>query len=205
VVVVSALGFALGVRRFVRGAWDWLVAFSKTRLGRVVLVALAVAVALLVAFQLGQRSGVEREKSDEAQRRAAAVKVVTKVTAEGRKISTDVSTRLERRKVEIRTVTQTLTKEVPVYVTVESDRACVVPDGFVRLHDAAAHGTAVPAAPGGSVEAASGVPLSAVAETMVTNYGVALEWREEALAWRTWYARQADLWSKHIKAPDSEP
>jgi hypothetical protein len=205
VVVVSALGLGLAVRAFIRGPWEWLVAFSKTRFGRLLLGGLLVALAIVVAFLLGQRSGVAREKGDEAKRRAAAVKVVTKVATEGRKISADVSTHLERRKVEIRTVTQTLTKEVPVYVTLESDRACVVPDGFVRLHDAAAHGSAVPAAPGGSVETASGVPLSAVAETMVANYGVALEWREEALAWRTWYARQADLWSKNIKTPDPEP
>ncbi|MFN4063429.1 MAG: hypothetical protein ACK4JA_04480, partial [Parazoarcus communis] len=31
-------------------------------------------------------------------------------------------------------------KEVPVYVTVEADAACVLPSGFVRLHDAAAAG-----------------------------------------------------------------
>jgi hypothetical protein len=200
---VSAL--ALAAWLLARGGWGWLARFSKTRLGRSVLFVLAVAVAVLVAYQLGQRSGVAREKSAEAERRAKAVKVVTKVVTEGRRITADVSAALERRKVEIRTVTQTLTKEVPVYVTVESDRACVVPDGFVRLHDAAAHGTAVPAAPGGPVEAPSGIPLSAVAETMVANYGVAFEWREEALAWRAWYARQADLWSKNIKAPPATP
>lgn len=190
---------------FVRGGLGWLTAFSKTRFGRALLIVVAMVIAIGLAFHLGQRSGVSREKAAEGKRRAAAFKVVKRVAVEGRKISTDVSTRLERRKAEIRTVTQTLIKEVPVYVTIESDRACVVPDGFVRLHDAAALGAAVPAAPGGSVAAPSGVPLSAVAETVAANYGVALEWREEALAWRTWYARQADLWNKTIKAPPETP
>lgn len=188
-----------------RGGWRWLASFSKSPAGRAALAVLAILVALAVGFHLGQRAGVDREKAAEAGRRAAAVKVVTRVTAEGQRITADVSTGLERRKVEIRTITQTLIKEVPVYVTAESDLACVVPVGFVRLHDAAAHGAAVPAAPGGPVEADSGVALSAVAETIAGNYGLAYEWREEALAWRTWYARQADLWSKTIKAPEPAP
>lgn len=190
-----AAGIALALR-----VGGWLKAAARSPAGRVVLVALAVVVAIGGAFLLGRHDGVARERAAETKRRTAAVKVVQHIAAEGARISADVGGELERRKVEIRTVTKTLTKEVPVYVTVKSDLACVVPDGFVRLHDAATHGAALSAAPGGLVEAPSGVPLSAVAETVVDNYGVGLEWREEALAWRKWYARQADLWNKNVKA-----
>lgn len=186
-------------------AGGWLKAFAQTRLGRLVLAALFIALLVGLACRLSYGAGVDHEKAAEAKRRAAAVKVVRRVATESRKISADVSHQLDTRKAEIRTVTQTLIKEVPVYVTAESDRACVVPVGFVSLHDAAAHGAAVPAAPGGPVEAASGVPLSAVAETVAANYGVAFEWRAEALAWRGWYARQADLWRKNIRPPDTGP
>lgn len=40
----------------------------------------------------------------------------------------------------IRTVYKIITKEVPVYVDKVADAACVVPDGFVLIHDAAASG-----------------------------------------------------------------
>ncbi|MFX7930435.1 hypothetical protein ABTK36_19965, partial [Acinetobacter baumannii] len=41
----------------------------------------------------------------------------------------------------IRLKGDTIIKEVPRYVPVQADAACVVPRGFVRLHDAAAAGT----------------------------------------------------------------
>ncbi|WP_395593039.1 hypothetical protein AB4P93_00180 (plasmid) [Pseudomonas sp. B26140] len=67
--------------------------------------------------------------------------------------------------------TQTLIKQVPVYVSEAADRACVVPAGFVRLHDAAAANLPAPG-PGGTADAdPSGVALSAVAAVTVENYG----------------------------------
>lgn len=44
----------------------------------------------------------------------------------------------------------TIIKQVPVYITPEADDQCAVPDGFVRVHDAAARGI--------SLDAASGTP-----------------------------------------------
>lgn len=70
----------------------------------------------------------------------------------------------------IRVKGDTVIKEVPRYVTVQADAACVVPRGFVRLHDAAAAG-AVPDPDTGDADAApSGVALSAVAGTVAANY-----------------------------------
>ncbi len=64
----------------------------------------------------------------------------------------------------------TIVKEVPVYVTANADAACTVPVGFVRLHDAAASGDALPGAAGDPDAPAVGVTLSAVAETLADNY-----------------------------------
>lgn len=70
----------------------------------------------------------------------------------------------------IRVKGDTVIKEVPRYVTVQADAACVVPRGFVRLHDAAAAG-AVPDPDTRDADAApSGVALSAVAGTVAANY-----------------------------------
>lgn len=72
---------------------------------------------------------------------------------------------------EIRTVTRTLIREVPVYVTPDADARCVVPAGFVRVHDAAAAGRPVPEPAGVADDAPSGLELSAVAAAVAENYG----------------------------------
>ncbi|HUO91856.1 MAG TPA: hypothetical protein VMU22_02995, partial [Rhizomicrobium sp.] len=66
----------------------------------------------------------------------------------------------------VRTVTRTILERVPIYVSPEADHACVVPNGFVRLFDAAAAGTdpaSLPGTAGESDGAASGIALSEVA------------------------------------------
>ncbi|KWA43001.1 hypothetical protein WT41_14800 [Burkholderia territorii] len=75
----------------------------------------------------------------------------------------------------------TIIKEVPVYVDREADRACVVPVGFVRVHDSAAAN--VPVGDPGSADAApSAVALSAVAATVAGNYTTCHENTEQLIA-----------------------
>jgi hypothetical protein len=77
----------------------------------------------------------------------------------------------------IRTVTQTIIREVPVYVSPETDARFPVPVGLVRVHDAAAAGDPLPEpssepddAPGNAE--ASTVTASQLALTLTENYGV---------------------------------
>lgn len=65
---------------------------------------------------------------------------------------------------------ETIIREVPRYVTVESDRRCIVPVGFARVHDAAADNSVLPAPAGDADAADSEVALSAVASTVAANY-----------------------------------
>ncbi|WP_419685786.1 hypothetical protein ACN22W_00980 [Burkholderia theae] len=75
----------------------------------------------------------------------------------------------------------TIIKKVPVYVDREADRACVVPVGFVRVHDGAVAN--VPVGDPGSADAApSGVALSAVAATVAGNYTTCHENAEQLIA-----------------------
>jgi hypothetical protein len=183
-----------------RAVWRFLK--SPPGLG---LLALAAAVLVLVlTYGAGIEAGVDREVAAQARREEAARKAVAKVEADGKAITADVEQQAEARKAEIRTITKTLIEKVPVYVTVEADRRVDVPVGFVRLHDQAASGlSGLPDATGLVVDAPSGVPLSAVAGTVVGNYGVAYQWREEALACRAWVAQQAALYNSTIKAAPS--
>ncbi|VWC54932.1 hypothetical protein BLA18110_00158 [Burkholderia lata] len=78
----------------------------------------------------------------------------------------------------------TIIQEVPVYVDREADRACVVPVGFVRVHDGAAAN--VPLGDPGNADAApSGVALSAVAATIADNYTTCHENAEQLIALQT--------------------
>lgn len=80
--------------------------------------------------------------------------------------------------------------EVPKYVPVEVNRACVINDGFGELHDAAA-ADRMPADPGKLAGNARQLNLATVATTVAANYGACHEWRHrlvEIIAW----ARKAE-------------
>ena len=85
----------------------------------------------------------------------------------------------------VRKVGETIIKEVPVYVPAQADAACVVPRGFVRLHDAAAQGV-VPEPAGYSDAAPAGVALSAVAGTVAENYTACRANAEQLSALQSW-------------------
>ncbi|KFG96061.1 signal peptide protein [Burkholderia paludis] len=72
-------------------------------------------------------------------------------------------------------------KEAPVYVDREADRACVVPVGFVRVHDAAVANLPV-GDPGDTDAAPSGIARSAVAATVAGNYTTCHENAEQLIA-----------------------
>lgn len=85
----------------------------------------------------------------------------------------------------VRLVTHTIIEKVPLYVTSKADAACIVPDGFVRLFDAAASG-AVPGPARESDDAASGVALSRVAELSVEHDGQYHAVAEQLTALQNW-------------------
>ena len=86
-------------------------------------------------------------------------------------LTTSIETAAAKAQGEIRWRTQTLIREVPVYVTPDADNRCIVPVGFVRVHDAAAASGPLPEPSSLADDAPSGVALSAVAATVAGNYG----------------------------------
>jgi hypothetical protein len=102
--------------------------------------------------------------------RAEAAATALRDQLKNAKAATVTVTQYVDRERVIRLKGDTIIKEVPRYVPVQADAACVVPRGFVRLHDAAAAGT-VPTPDTRDADAApSGVALSAVAGTVAANY-----------------------------------
>jgi hypothetical protein len=86
-----------------------------------------------------------------------------------------------------------IVKRIPVYVTAQADNRCIVPRGFVRLHDAAAAGTELPASAGSTADAPSGVALSAVARVVSGNYTACRATAERLIALQAWATQQAGV------------
>ena len=178
--------------------WLAISAFLKGPLARYLALGF-VAVALVLGFRSHWISaGVKQEQAAEAKRLASEVKKVAKREVKADAITETIKTDTIKARAQIEYRTKVLVKEVPVYVTPAADDRCILPVGFVRLHDAAASGGAagLPQAPGGPLDAPSGVPLSAAISTVIANYGAAYDWRAEAMSWRQWYVVQKAEWEK---------
>jgi hypothetical protein len=77
------------------------------------------------------------------------------------------------------------TREVPIYLSADADRRYPMPNGLVRLHDAAARGVApdaIPYAPGEPNDAPSGIAASDFGRTVVGNYEAVCRANAEQLA-----------------------
>lgn len=111
--------------------------------------------------------------------------------------STDIGRQVEEAKTEIQYVTRTIIQKVPEYVTVEADARCVVPNGFVGLHDSAATGNPpAPAAPGEPNDADSGVALSEVVSVVAENYAYTRTLEAQVTGWQEWFRRVEADWPR---------
>jgi hypothetical protein len=98
---------------------------------------------------------------------------------------------------EVQIVTETIIKEVEVYVTPATNLSYPVPNGFVYAHDAAASGSPTIAAianrTGQPASAASAITMSRSAELLAANYGACranavqltslIKWENDVQAW----------------------
>ena len=133
--------------------------------------------------------------------------------AAGEEIISNLTIKLERYRREAVKLRGELS-DTRKFVSVVADANCVVPVGFVWMHNAAASGSSasIPAATAPSTavnaDAPSGVTLSQVAETAAYNYALSLEWRSQLIAWQDWYGQwQAWYaeWTARQKALDKPP
>ena len=147
------------------------------------LLVLALLSAALVGFGWVKGAGhVQAEWDAAVAKQSLQVVVVQKRQAEA---TVQVVTKYVDRVKIVRQAGETIIKEVPVYVPAEADAACLVNRGFVRLHDAAAHGV-VPEPAGDSDAAPAGVALSTVAGTVAENYTACRENAEQLSALQSW-------------------
>ncbi|MDR6851108.1 hypothetical protein J2Y54_000601 [Sphingomonas sp. BE123] len=149
------------------------------------------------------------------------VKAAARLTAEAQRLGEARRAQLARRQAEIRTVTNTILKEVPRYV--EATVRCPAADpfagagkaidpprvaladvsvGFGMLHNYAAVGIAPPATPAAGVDlgAPSGVGMPGVAAAIVSNYGQCHAAIAEVASWRAWHRDDFSPWWMRVDA-----
>lgn len=118
---------------------------------------------------------------------AQAVKVAMALQTDQFKTVIKVETRVQEKIRVIEKKGNDIIREVPVYVTRETDAAYPMPNGLVRLHDAAAKGE--PPGPAAVTDASpSGVIASDVARTVGTNYKEYLACRQQVIEWNAFYS-----------------
>lgn len=165
-----------------------IIGFFRSPLGHYLGLGLALLAAVGAIYVSGVNHQRQADKAREAAQLVEAQKRVAKVEAASAQASASLRAQLEDSQGRIQTRTRTLIQKVPLYVTAKDDADCRVPDGVVQLHDAAALGLPDVAGSAGQHEQAPRVALSDLTRTVVANYGIAYDWRAEALTWRDWYA-----------------
>ena len=148
---------------------------------RILVVAILAAVWSGFLFYGGWHECSVREQAKQRDQAIAYAHQVKAEQARGDQIALDLATEKDRQKI----VYRTITKEVKTYVSALADSKCIVPAGFVSLHDAAAAGR-LPEGTLNPTDSPSGVVLSAVADTVTDNYATCNEIRSQLNALIDW-------------------
>lgn len=151
-------------------------------------------------YELGHL-GLVKEKLAESQATVKAVSHAASTDRASAGLSGAVRDHLDTEQAKTRTITQTILKEVPVYVP-EKAADTGVTVGFALLHNYAASGYMPPAspAPGLALDSSAGIGMPALSGVITRNYGVCHAWKSEALAWRDAYGKWEVLWTDSAKA-----
>lgn len=146
----------------------------------------ALAAAAVALYAFGRLDGARIEGAKHSDYVAGQAGKATQIQQARERVVTKVEIQYRDRIQVVREKGETIVKEVPVYVSAETDSRFPVPRGFVRVHDAAAAGE--PAGPAAESDGeASPVVASAAAKTIAGNYAECRRWREQVIGWQDFY------------------
>jgi hypothetical protein len=150
--------------------------------------------AFLLVFGLYMEGGISNQERWEAKVADAKIEMAKKDAA-----SADTTTRVVTKyvtKVEvIKENGNAIIKEIPKYIDANADGQCVIPNGFILLHDSASRNE-VPDSTRGIDGGASSVKLSGVAETVSTNYTTYYKVAEQLKSLQEWVKEQQSIYNK---------
>lgn len=153
------------------------------------------ALALLVGAGGGWKlrdADYQRHLREDAQHEVTAQQRVRQVEHRAEDHAQQARDQVARATEHTRIVYQTVTKEVPVYVTQtvfaqEVDASGGLPSGLVWLHNQAAANSTAPLPSSIDPGAPAGVGVSELASVLAGNYALCHQFRAEAEGWRSWY------------------
>ena len=148
---------------------------------------------IILAFGLFMEGGISNQEKWEA--RVAEVKLeMAKKDAESAEATTKIVTKYVTVDRIVKEKGDAIVKEIPKFISKDADAKCVVPNGFVLLHDSASKNE-VPDSTRGVDEGASKVKLSGIAETVTTNYTTYHQVSEQLKALQDWVKEQKRIYN----------
>mgnify|MGYP000205061022 CR=1 FL=1 len=153
-----------------------------------------VASVILLSFGLYMEGGVSNQERWEA--KVAQVKLeMAKKDAASSDASVKVVTKYVTRIEVVKEKGESIVKEIPNLISATADGQCVIPNGFVLLHDSASRNE-VPDTSRGVDEGASSVKLSGVANTLTENYTLYHQVSQQLKSLQEWVKEQQSIYNK---------
>lgn len=149
---------------------------------------------VLLVFGVFMEGGVSNQERWEAKVAEAKLEMAKK-EAESAEASVKVVTKYIDRVTVVKENGDAIIREVPKFISAKSDSMCVVPNGFVLLHDSASRNE-IPDASGSTNEGASEVKLSGIAATVAENYTTYYQVSEQLKALQEWVRVQQSIFNK---------
>ena len=152
-----------------------------------------VASILVLSFGLYMEGGVSNQERWEA--KVAEVKLeMAKKDAASAEASTKVVTKYITKVEVVKEKGDLIAKQIPNLISATADGQCVIPNGFVLLHDSASRNE-VPDTSRGANEGASEVKLSGVATTITENYTTYYKVVEQLKSLQEWVNEQKRIYN----------
>jgi len=153
-----------------------------------------VASIIALVFGVYMEGGISNQEKWEAKVAEAKLEMAKKETASS-EVTTKVVTKYVTKVQIVKEKGDVIIKEVPKYITKESDAKCPIPNAFVVLHDGASRNE-VPDATRLADEGTSTTKLSTVTETVVGNYSICHQNAEQLKALQEWIREQQKVYNK---------
>jgi hypothetical protein len=150
--------------------------------------------AFLLVCGLYMEGGISNQERWEAKVAEAKLEMAKKDAASA-EASTKVVTKYINKIEIVKEKGDAIVKEIPKFITATADGQCVIPNGFVLLHDSASRNE-IPDSTRGVDAGASEVKLSGVATTVSENYTLYYKVSEQLRSLQEWVKEQQNIYNK---------
>lgn len=136
-------------------------------------------------------------------------KALAQLKEDNKKLLSTISGKLDASEAKARKLREALDAQTTIYVTPKADAQCIVPNGFVRLHDlpiearpsapTSSESFTIPSGRSEDVDSPSGIALSEVGRTVAYNYTTCEQRKAIIESWQSWYTGSLANWVKAVE------